>query len=453
VSDPTDRFRLRRIRELARQLMVGPAAVRRRQAERLEALLLELEPDRAYPYEFLYFRITGFRPQEDLRESFGGREVMADLTCALQMLTQSAPRSAAEAPGPVHTVKELAEELDVSPRTIRRWRQRGLVTATYEFPGGQRFLGVSQAALERFRELNPGLVRRSGQFSRLTAEEERRLVVAARQLVGQGGLGPTAVAARLAARTGRAAETVRLALLRHDREHPESPLFGGPPGRLDAEARRGIWTHYRQGTAVADLARRYGRSRSTIYRIINRQRAVELLDLPLAHVSEDAFREPDAEAEILGEDLTALMQRLADQPGPAAPAPSARTPAPLSDEEELTLFRAFNYARFRAAELRQEVNPRRYVPSALLERIEDLRHRAEAVRELLVRLHTPLAEQVARQHAGEGLDLAEARALARARLGRLVGSFDYAGRGRFPNYAALELMKAFAREQPPAPET
>ncbi|KPK62230.1 MAG: hypothetical protein AMK73_06490 [Planctomycetes bacterium SM23_32] len=176
-----------------------------------------------------------------------------------------------------------------------------------------------------------------------------------------------------------------------------------------------------------------------------------MLAQPLDYFREEAFAEPDADRLLFGEDVEDLLSRLA-QGGPSGPTGEAGEPwplTPLGQAEERALFRALNYAKSRADELRQELNPRRYVPSGVLRRIEALRGRAETLRERLVRAHLPLAAQVARQHAGAGAGFQETYARARTQLGHLVETFDYRGRARFPRYASLELMKAFARAATP----
>ena len=66
------------------------------------------------------------------------------------------------------------------------------------------------------------------------------------------------------------------------------------------ESKEGIYQDYRRGQSVGDLAERFGRTRTSIYRIINETRARRLLELPLDHIYNEDFDRPDAEQEILG---------------------------------------------------------------------------------------------------------------------------------------------------------
>ena len=428
-------FKLKRFEELCRALLLDGTAVRRRAAVRLEELLASFDPAREYPYEFLYFRVMGFRPAGDVRETYEGADAQEDLLLLLRRVAESAPASADDAGEPVYLEEELARDLGVSRRTLRRWRRRGLVPRAWRFADGRRRMAVRQGVLDRFLEANRDLVDRSARFTKLTPGEAPRAVAAARRLVRSDGLGLTAVAQRVGAQLGRAPETIRLALKRHDRENAEAAVFAPPRGRLTGELRRRIWTDYRNDVPVGKLCSRYGRSRASIYRVINRERALRVLALSLSCHPEDGFADPGVDDELLGGELHEVLSALS-QEGDVAP---------LRRNEERVLFRGLNYAKFRVLELREEIDPNRYVPSGVLNRVEDLLALAEAVRERVLALHLPLADRVAKQHSRTAADRQRQTPRAHAELGRLIDDFDYRGVARFGAYANLELMKRLGR--------
>jgi len=444
-------FKLKIIADLYRQLRLSPPDVRRGHVDRLENLLLELDPGRTYPYEFIYFRVTGFRPKEEILEAHPGTDVLPDLQRALLKLSGTVPRTVSDLREPVHSVDQLADALNVSARTVLRWRRRGLVACKYVFPDGRKRTGVRQAALDAFMEENREIVARSARFRKVNRTEERRIVDLARRYAAREGLTRTAIIARIADELGRAHETVRLALLRHDRDHPAEAVFAAKQQRLDAQDRRRVWQDYQKGARVEELCARCGRSRSTIYRIINRARAAELLQERLEYHHEDAFETEDAEADILGEEVRELLRKL--RAGPPPGDGGERTPgdampwqrAPLADADEAALFRAYNYAKFRARQLCAELAPNHYVPSGLLKRIDALKGLAQQIKDCLTALHQPLVERVARQHAGGPRRLQQLVTMGRGHLEQLVESFDYRGRGRFASRVTLELFKKFAR--------
>jgi len=444
-------FAFETIEELHRQLARGPIRVRRQQVRRIEALVEGLEPDRLYPYDFLFYRITRYRPREDVRESYPGARLLPDLLAMLRGLSAGAPADASDAGERVYSLAEVAESCNVSVRTVRRWRRRGLPAAFYRFGEGRVRMGVRESVLARFVERNADLVDSSGRFCRLTPSEQAEIVRRARRTLASGRASPTAVAAHIAEQIGRAPETVRLALLRHDRENPGDKVFGPAARRARPDVGGRIWAAYVQGTPVEELTRTYTRSRSTIYRIINQERAREQLSDRPASRADAAFASADADSAILGDEFQALLgkaEALPDRPA-ADRAPGSWRHSPLTQAEEASLLRAYNYARHKASRLQAELNPRRYVPSRLLDEIDSLLGLARRVRDLMLRIHVPLAEHIAQQHAGPGTDAEALLAQARRRLAAAVDSFDYDGPARFAAHANLELLKAFARRKGP----
>jgi len=437
------RFNIEKISELARQLGLSPCRVRRRQLDRLEALVLEIDPGRFYPLDFIYYRITGFRPTESELSACAGYLLLGDLATLLGLLSRDCPVPVPPAEE-VYSSDELARMLGVSRRTLRRWRQRGLAARAYIFPDGRRRMGVRRAALDRFTELNPTLVERSARFARLSAAERLEALELARECAGRG-LTRTAAAEQIARRLGRAPETVRLLLERHDLDDPSSALFPAARKRLEGRTARAIWADYSSGVPVRELCLRYGRSRASVYRIINREKARAILAERLDYRADEAFVEPDAEERFAGEELSAAVEKARAMPVVPVSGSVRRWTPPLTSAEEAALFRGYHYALFRIDRLRAELNPARYVATARLREIEALKGQAELIRGALVRLYGPLAEAVARRHATRPSRQEALVAEARSLLGRLVGSYNYRGRGRFASYVTLELLKHFVR--------
>ena len=60
--------------------------------------------------------------------------------------------------------------------------------------------------------------------------------------------------------------------------HPDRAIFPPSPGPLDDEAKGQIYRLYRRGVSVEVLAGQFGRTRSSIYRVINEMRARRILE-------------------------------------------------------------------------------------------------------------------------------------------------------------------------------
>src|SRR6202035_5220263 len=142
-------------------------------------------------------------------------------------------------------------------------------------------------------------VERGGRFSQLTVDEKDDILRRARRLarVGTGTL--TEVSRRIARRLGRSAETIRYTIKNFDREHPDQALFPNLTGPLDADTKQIIYSSYRRGIAVDTLAKRFQRTRTSMYRVINEVRAQRLLEQPLEYIPHPSFEEPANEVAIL----------------------------------------------------------------------------------------------------------------------------------------------------------
>ncbi len=119
---------------------------------------------------------------------------------------------------------------------------------------------------------NPERVRRGGQFSQLTDVERSDIIERARRLAHAGG-GPAEVTRRIAKQMNRSVETIRYTLKQFDEKHPSNAIFPDHTGPLTPEAKGRIYQEYRRGTSVDVLAKRFGRTKTSIYRVVNEIRA------------------------------------------------------------------------------------------------------------------------------------------------------------------------------------
>jgi len=276
---------IRQLRD--QQVRFAPRAKKIEQVNRAERLLSELEPKRTYSYQYVCFRITDFRPEAypDLRLS--GKEASHDLRLFVEDVSDSANVPVDAVDERVLTVEELAKYFHVSTKTISRWRRQGLVSRRYVVDGRKR-VGFLQSSVDRFVARNADRVRRGSQFSQLTEGERSEIIGRARRLARAGGC-PADVTKRLARKTGRSSETIRYTLKQFDREHPEMAVFPDHSGPLSLETKRKIFQQYHRGESVEVLAKRFCRTRTSIYRIISEMRAQRILELPLDYIPNDDF--------------------------------------------------------------------------------------------------------------------------------------------------------------------
>ncbi len=436
------------IRELRdQQVRFAPREKKLEQVNRAEKLLLELDPARTYTYEYLCYRITDFRPQAHSNRKISGNESIHDLRLFVEDLSDAANVRAEAAGEQVLTVEELSKLFNVSTKTISRWRQQGLVSRRFVFDGRKR-VGFLRSSVERFASQNEDRVRRGSQFSQLSDRERNGIIEDARRLAGAGGC-PAEVTRRLAKRTGRSTETIRYTIKQFDQEHPDLAVFPESTGPLSEDNKKKIYQQYRRGVSVETLAKRYCRTKTSVYRIINEMRAKRILELPLDFIPNPEFARADAE-----------QKTMVPMPEPETPVKKARLPSGLppylaslyevpllTREQEGYLFRKFNFVKYKASKLREELDPSR-AKSSTMDEIERLYEIAVQTKNQIVRANLRLVVSIAKRHVGPADNFFELVSDGNMSLIRAAEKFDFARGNKFSTYASWAIMKNFARTIP-----
>lgn len=436
---------LRQLRD--QQVRFAPRDKKVEQADRAEKLLNELEAKRNYPYEYLAYRITDFRPETTPHTLITGDEARHDLGLFVEDVSDAADVPVEEAGEPVHTVEDLSRMFHVSTKTISRWRQQGLVSRRFVFDGRKR-VGFLQSSVERFVSRNEERVRRGERFSQLTDNERDEIIERARRLAHVGGC-PSEITRRIARHMNRSVETIRYTLKQFDQKHPEMAVFPEQTGPLNDDAKQRVYQQYRRGESVDILAKRHCRTKTSIYRIINEMRAKRILELPLDYIENEVFAQANMEAEILG-------------PMPVVEAPTRRVRAPsglppylaslyevplLTREQEYHLFRKFNFLKYKATKLRESIDPAR-ARSSVMDEIEKLYETAVKIKNQIVQANLRLVVSIAKRHVNSSDDFFGLVSDGNMSLIRAVEKFDYFRGNKFSTYASWAIMKNFARTIP-----
>jgi RNA polymerase primary sigma factor len=429
------------------QVRFAPREKKLQQVDRAEQLLGEIEPARTYSYEYLCFRITDYRPDASPQLTVSGEEARHDLRLFVEDVSDSANVRVEDVPEPVHTVEDLSKLFNVSTKTISRWREQGLVSRRFIFSGRKR-VGFLRSSVDRFVSQNRERVKRGERFSQLSDEERAEIIDRARRF-SQAGACPSEVARRVARLVNRSVETIRYTLKQYDEKHPESAVFPRRTGPLTEESKARIYEHYRRGTSVETLAKRHGRTRSSVFRIIYEMRAKRISELPLDFIHNACFEQAGMEPEILS-------------PLPAPETATRRTRAPsglppylaslyevplLTREQEYHLFRRFNYLKFKASRLREELDHKRARP-ALMDEIEHLYEDAVKTKNQIVQANLRLVVSIAKRHVSGTEDFFSLVSDGNMSLIRAVEKFDYSRGNKFSTYASWAIMKNFARTIP-----
>lgn len=439
---------LRQLRD--QQVRFAPREKKIEQANRAERLLGELEPSRTYTYEYLCYRITNYRPESYPNLKMSGREASHDLQLFVEDVSDAANVNVEAAGEPVLTVEELSKQFRVSTKTISRWRRQGLVSRRFVFDGRKR-VGFLESSVERFVRRNTERVRRGSQFSQLTANERQRIIDRARRLARAGAC-PAEVTKRLARTTGRSVETIRYTLKQFDRDHPELAIFPDSTGPLRDETKRKIYQQYRRGEAVDALAKKFCRTKTSIYRIIGEMRARRLLDLPLDYIPNDEFsrvRGERQEREMVGPmPVHEVPMKKSRLPSGLPPYLASLYEVPLlTREQERHLFRRMNYLKYKASELRKTLDPSR-PRSGVMDEIEQLYDESVATKNEIISANLRLVVSIAKRHVGPVENFFELVSDGNMSLIRAVEKFDYGRGNKFSTYASWAIMKNFARTIP-----
>jgi len=442
--------------QLLMQLRFTPEKKRRKQLDAAVKLISIIDKDKEYPYEFVCFRITGFQPKNVIEsELIKGDELLEDLRIFISKLSGKLALAVAEQSEKIYRVEELAENIGVSTKTIYRWRKQGLVARKYIFDDGRRRLGFPQSTVDEFLASHPDLIGKAKNFSRLTDRQKQQIVKQAVRLAARTNLSRYQIIDRISAKTGKCHETIRYTLLNYENDHPDKPIFKKSAGAIGPAQAAEIYRLYKQGTNIKELMKRFDRNKSSIYRIINRRRAKALLGRKIEFVASDEFLEKDIKERISAEPLDKSEPSVLRDTEPTKLTGSSlseylhslRDTPVLNREEEVELFRRYNYLKFLACQSRAGIKLSR-VSGKMLSQIESYLARAEEIKRRIIEANLRLVVNIARKHTLSGANLLDLVSEGNISLMQAVEKFDYSRGFRFSTFASWAIAKDYARKIP-----
>ncbi|QEG42712.1 sigma-70 family RNA polymerase sigma factor [Roseimaritima ulvae] len=429
------------------QVRFAPRAKKLEQATRAEQLLSELDDSRDYAFNFVCFRITDYRPETSTRRTIRGADLRHDLRLFVEDMSEAADVQVEEANELVHTVADLSRLFNVSTKTISRWRDQGLVSRRF-LVGGRKRVGFLQSSVDRFIAQNRDRIRRGERFSQLTDEEKGEIIERGRQLA-EDGASLSEVTRQLASQMNRSPETVRYTLKNYDAENAALAIFPNHRGTLTEEDKRSIFQQFHRGATVPQLCKRYGRSRSSVQRILVDVRVARTMELPLDYMYNEDFEDASRRDEYLGEMPEAEKPtRKARVPSGLPPYLAALYEVPLLNrEQEYHLFRKMNYLKHLASQLREGLD-QAHDRSAMMDEIHQLYEQAVAVKNKIVQSNLRLVVSIAKRHMSSTDDFFALVSDGNMSLIRAAEKFDYGRGNKFSTYATWAIMKNFARTIP-----
>jgi RNA polymerase sigma factor (sigma-70 family) len=450
IIDLVAKFRIDKIAELCRQLSFTPQEARSQQLTAAEELLLEIDPAKAYPLNFLVFRITGYHPRQVDQALLTGLAVQHDLGLLIEQASQTLNLRVDTAGQPVLGIDDVAQRFNVTSKTIQRWRRRGLAARRFVFPDGKKRMGFLADTVERFLAIHRDQVAPITNFSEVSQSEAAHILRRAARLAIHCRCCASEICRRIARRTNRSPLTIAQIIKTHDQHHPRCAIFPAAPAELGQDDRVEILRAFRCGAALADLARRMDRRRYTIYRAIIEERLAQLNRRRVRFIDDPLYHQNDASAVV--DQIVAQQELPADRNAdelriprdlPPYLADLYRTPL-LSPARERALFLKLNFHKFQFVTARRRIEPQ-LARAGDLSLLEACRRDVIDARNKIVRANLRLVVSVARKHLRPGLSLMELISDGNLTLMRAVESFDFHRGYRFSTYATLALMKGFAR--------
>ncbi|MCK5114203.1 MAG: sigma-70 family RNA polymerase sigma factor [Phycisphaerae bacterium] len=442
------------IMELGSELCSALGRLRKGYVDAAEDLILLIDDSKPYPYEFVVYRLTGYSPSSSVTDQghlMQGGELKKDLLTLILDICDSFELRTSDYDEKTLDNETLAKNSNVSTKTVQRWRDRGLVARRMIFPDGKRRLAFLESSVNRFFRAHKAEIKRSAKFSKLTKVDRKRIIARSRRMVSFTNCTLSDVAKRLAKHTGRAVETMRYTIRKHDAENPDKAVFPHLLVSLDKVKKRRIYQDFLKGIAVQQLAAQHRRTRGSIYRIINEVRALQLLESPISYVYNEEFDAANADQVIL---------TVVAEPEEQAPAKPVKAPADLppylkslyevpllTKAKEQSLFRRYNFLKYTADKFRKRIDLNR-IQANHVKRIETLLLQANVLKNQIVRANLRLVVSIAKRHISGPLNLFELVSDGNISLMRAVEKFDYARGFRFSTYASWAIMRNFARSVP-----
>ncbi len=417
------------------------------QIEAAENLIVTLQADSNYAAAKIVSEIVGQPLPEAGNRKISGADLLHDLRLFVEDLSDSVALNVDAVDEPVFTVDQLAKQFNVSTKTISRWRTLGLVSRRFVFDGRKR-VGFLRSSVDRFVKNNPQRVERGAKFSQLTDDQRQEYIQRAKQMA-QAGSGQAEISRQLADRTGRSIETIRAALRLHDSTNPDTAIFPAGAGPLTDSQKTNIFRAYRRGTSVDKLCADYNRTKTTIYRVVNEMRAQHIAELPLDFMPNPRFSRKGADNTCLGpmpesEKATRKPRLPAGLPPYLA---SLYEIGLLTKDQEQHLFRKYNYLKFKASRLRDQLDPEA-PKAAVMDEIEHLHEQIVATNNQITRCNLRLVVSIAKKRVTPDQNFFELVSDGNVSLLRAIEKFDYARGNKFSTYASWAIMKNYARTIP-----
>ena len=211
---------------------------------------------------------------------------------------------------------------------------------------------------------------------------------------------------------------------------------------------------YEKGASVGALMKQFGRSRSNIYHNINVYRAEKLCVKPIFYMQSKEFNFDGRHRLDLLTPPAGLFDGLTkkEEKSVASPKAGHSLEAYVADLQSFTvfnvrqeqfLFRKYNYLKYLAENIRQDINP--LLPRTVdIKELQSLLHQARQVNRQLICHNLRLVVSAARKHTRNEAEMLDLISEGNLILMNAVEKFDYTREVRFSTYVTWAIIKRFA---------
>jgi RNA polymerase sigma factor (sigma-70 family) len=451
------KFRIDTIADLSRQLTFSPHDARAAQVQAAEELLHLLDPAKAYPLEFVIFKITGYHPKRIHEQNLlTGLALQHDLGLLIERVSDTLDVHVSLITEPVLTIDDVTEKFNVTSKTIQRWRRRGLPARRFIFTDAKRRVGFLLSSVDRFFRAHREQVDQSTANISLVDEAERQAIIRrCRRLAVVGRCSVELITRRVGRKMNRSPLAILHTVRKHDAECPAAEaIFPDAAPEIAIEDRERILRLFRRGTSIDELSRRFDRPHCMIHRALLEERVARLNRKKVRFIDDSLYHGDDAESAVaviaapveFSAAATLADDRRAPRDLPPYLQDLYRTPL-LTPAQERALFLRFNYHKFQFVQARRRLDPQ-FARHRDLQLLELLLRQATESKNAIVKANLRLVVSIARKHLRPALSLMELISDGNITLMRAVEGFDAHRGHRFSTYATLALMKGFARSVP-----
>ena len=431
-----------------------PRAQHLKQLGAAEELYKIVSPNQEYPFEFICFKITGYRPKEHNTQMVPGKELIESLPVYIAKASARVRLKADQQKEKIYSLHEVAKKLNISIRTIERWQRKGFFGKKYVFPDGSLKTGFTESQIDEFVKANPILVKKAASFSIIAPGLKNEIIERASQIAGDKTLSRTAVIRKVASEFARAPETIRSIIVDCEKNQKKQ-IFLNSHSVIGTSQAVMIFNMFQDGAGVETLAGKFGKSTSSIYRIITQRRVRKLLAARIDYIPSDEFRGADARQKILsGQPYFRRTPRriLSDPEGKVDRQnwenfiETVKKIPMLNRQQEIELFKRYNFLKFLAAETIAQLSLTKSCGQAA-RLAEELLNESQRLKNIIIEANLKLVISIAGRHT-TGANVQDLVSEGNMALMRAVEKFDYTKGFRFSTYASWIIARDFAHYLP-----